>query len=334
MRLKERLLCWSALLLLAGVAGCGDDKPVDPCEPGDPFSIMACVAPARYTTDLRFIEGEREPGNVHHQAVQDLCAERLEELGFEVERQDYGTGVNVIGVLTGSNPDRGQVMISAHYDGIEDCPSADDNASGVAGALEAARVLSLSRWPQTLVVACWDEEEVGLLGSTAYADRFAEGDERISANIVFEMIGYKSTEADSQIVTDGFRTLFPEQAATIEANERRGDYILLVYDEFESSKTVSDFESMAEQVGLKVISVGFDDDLKRSEAAENARRSDHGPFWLIDEPGIMVTDTAEFRNTHYHCFEGDDVTDRLDDDFAVQIIRASVATAALALNQQ
>lgn len=334
MRLKERLLCWGALLLLAHLTGCGDDKPVDPCEPGNPFGVMACVDQARYAADLRFIEGEREPGSAHHQAVQDLCAERLEALGFEVERQDYGTGVNVIGVLTGSNPDRGQVMISAHYDGIEDCPSADDNASGVAGALEAARVLSLSRWPQTLVVACWDEEELGLIGSTAYADRFAEGDERISANIVFEMIGYKSTEADSQIVTDGFRTLFPEQAATIEANERRGDYILLVYDEFESDGTVSNFESMADQIGLKTISIGLDDDLKRSEVAADARRSDHGAFWLIDEPGIMVTDTAEFRNTHYHCFEGDDVADRLDDNFAAQIIRASVGTAALALDQE
>ncbi len=52
----------------------------------------------KYAADVTFIAGERTPGSAHWQEVQDLCAERLDDLGYEVERHAYGTGVNVIGV--------------------------------------------------------------------------------------------------------------------------------------------------------------------------------------------------------------------------------------------
>ena len=94
-------------------------------------------------------------------------------LGYTVEREAYGTGVNVIGVLDGTSAPAEQVVISAHYDSVANCPGADDNGSGVAGVLEAARVLSTSQHKRTLVVACWDEEEKGLIGSSAFVARAA-----------------------------------------------------------------------------------------------------------------------------------------------------------------
>lgn len=51
------------------------------------------------------------------------------------------------------------VIVAAHYDTVDFCPGADDNGSGVAGALETARVLVAEPHARTLVVACWDEEE-------------------------------------------------------------------------------------------------------------------------------------------------------------------------------
>ena len=134
-----------------------------------PEALADCVDPAAYQADLEFIASLRAPGSAHWQAVQDLCADRLTELGYDVELFEYGSGINVLGTLPGSAPDAPHIMIGAHYDHIEDCAGADDNATGVAGSLEAARVLAMGEYTNTLTIACWDEEELGLVGSEAFA---------------------------------------------------------------------------------------------------------------------------------------------------------------------
>lgn len=68
-------------------------------------------------------------------------------------------GVNIIGVLAGAGPRSGeQYVISAHYDS-EQNPGADDDASGVAGVLEAARVLGKYQFDATIVFVAFDQEE-------------------------------------------------------------------------------------------------------------------------------------------------------------------------------
>src|SRR5690606_6446465 len=100
--------------------------------------------------------------------VQDLCADRLTELGYEVTLHNYGSGVNVIGRRPGATAPDEIVMVGAHYDHIDDCRGADDNASGVAAALEIARVLATVETQRTTMIACWDQEELGLIGSEAF----------------------------------------------------------------------------------------------------------------------------------------------------------------------
>lgn len=94
---------------------------------------------------------------------------------------------NVVGVHLGTtNPDEIYV-IGAHYDSVGN-PGADDNASGVAGVLEAARVLSQYSSAATIVFIAFDREEDGLWGSRAYAQGHA-GD-NIQGMISLDMIGY------------------------------------------------------------------------------------------------------------------------------------------------
>ena len=78
------------------------DAPLPVCATTTPLELSQCVEPARYQTDLEEIAMPREPMTAHWQVVQDLCADRLTGLGFTVERQAYGTGVNVIGVRMGT----------------------------------------------------------------------------------------------------------------------------------------------------------------------------------------------------------------------------------------
>ena len=62
-------------------------------------------------------------------------------------------------------------------------------------------------------------------------------------------------------------------------------------------------------------------------------RSDHAPFWDVDYPGLMVTDTANYRNPNYHCAGGPDAVADLDLDFAVRGVQVVVGAAAAALDR-
>ncbi len=309
------------LSALAAAVGCSDPAP----------SAVGSVDRAVYEADLTTIAGTRSPHTPHWQEIQDLCADRFAALGFEVERHAYATGVNVIGVRTGATIPAERVVVSAHYDSVPSCSGADDNGTGVAGTLEAARVLSLAPHDRTLVVACWDEEERGLIGSSAYVARAKAAGDAIVLGLVFEMIGYRSSSPMSQQTNASLEAVFPEAAAQIRANDYRGDFALVVNDE-SATTAVTDLQKVAMDVSLPVVNISLLAPLKRS--ITDLRRSDHAPFWDADYPALMITDTANFRNRHYHCLQStaDALTD-IDFDFAVANVKVLVGAAAAALDR-
>ncbi len=309
------------LLALGAVLGCSDPAP----------SPVSLVDRAAYEADVTTIAAPRTPRTPHWQAVQDLCADRFAALGFEVERHAYATGVNVIGVRTGTSKPAERVVISAHYDSVTSCAGADDNATGVAATLEAARVLSRDPHDRTLVVACWDEEERGLIGSKAYVTRAKAAGDLIVLSLVFEMIGYRSTAPMSQRTDPQLEAVFPDASAQIAANGYRGDFALVVSDE-SASVAVADLQAVATDVGLPIVNISLLAALKRSLDA--LRRSDHAPFWDADYPALFITDTADFRNPHYHCPRGmSDAVADLDFDFAIANVKVVVGTAVKALDR-
>lgn len=308
------------LPLLIALAGCGSPSTA----PDARTSAVALVDADRYAADLGVIAAPRAPGSAHWQRVQDMCAERFAELGFEVERHEYTTGVNVIGTRAGTTLPDERVVVSAHYDGTSTtCAGADDNATGVAGVLEAARVLAQAPHARTLVVACWDEEERGLIGSYAWVQRALAAGEKIVASFVFEMIGYRNTATSSQRVDAGLAGVFPQQTAAIHANQDRGDFILVIRD-VASEAQVAGFEATAASVGLPVVTLPVSEMLKKSNLGAGLRRSDHSSFWVADIPAVQITDTAEFRNSNYHCNAGPDTLADIDIGFATQVTQATV----------
>ena len=82
--------------------------------------------------------------------------------------------VSVVAIQRGTlDPDRMVMMsgdidsrVSDPLDGTSDSPGANDNASGMAGAIEAARVLSRHEFPGTIVYAGLSGEEQGLYGGS------------------------------------------------------------------------------------------------------------------------------------------------------------------------
>jgi len=100
------------------------------------------------------------------------------------------------------------VICGAHYDSYAwdgydpdtiRSPGADDNASGVSGILETARLLSHHTFDRTIIYANWCAEECGLLGSAAYAEDCAAQNMDIVGYFNLDMTGYLEEGSDIHV---------------------------------------------------------------------------------------------------------------------------------------
>ena len=132
----------------------------------------------------------------------DWIAKRMQELGLEVEQQEFtantwmgsgAAGPNVIGIQRGTvNPDT-YVVCGSHFDSFSwsgVCPGADDNATGVASVLESARLLTQYEFDYSIIYCAFGCEEMGLYGSAAYASRCNEQGMDIIGYFNNDMNGY------------------------------------------------------------------------------------------------------------------------------------------------
>jgi len=108
---------------------------------------------------------------------------------------------NVIAILPGKTSQK-QYIISGHYDDVGN-PGADDDASGVAVTLEAARILSQYEFDSTLVFGFWTGEEIALLGSEYYAYNASLNGWDIGADLQFDMVGHDPW-GNSNITVDNY----------------------------------------------------------------------------------------------------------------------------------
>jgi len=122
----------------------------------------------------------------------DYIKKRLERYNLTTTEQNYSSvGRNIIATQTGTKYPESIYIICAHYDSVNSY-CADDNASGVATIIEAARILSRECFDYTIVYALWDEEEIGHLGSKYYAQLAKNSNKNILGVINLEMLGYDS----------------------------------------------------------------------------------------------------------------------------------------------
>lgn len=293
--------------------------PTPPCAATDAAGIAACVDAGHWSASVDRIVGARPPGSTHHREVQALCGDTLAELGYAVELERFATGVNVVGTLAGRTSER--VVVGAHYDHIPGCSGADDNASGVAGVLELARVLARHAFERTLVLVCFDDEESGLRGSQAWVQTH-RAEAPIAVAFVFDAIGVRRAEPDTQTVPAGFEILFPAEVERLRGREHRGDFIAVVVDS--TARAHADrLAAAAASVDLPTTVLALDRLWLHVPVAIDLRRSDHAAFWDAGVPALLVTDTAEFRTPTYHCRGAPDETESLDPAFARAVVAAT-----------
>lgn len=163
----------AALCVLAAFSGTAAAQDVQ--------QLVGQVSQASYRhflDDLLYthLNDSRALGGPQHDPARTNIVNALAGFGLEVRLQpftySYGTHYNVVGVLRGTVYPERQYVVGAHYDTVN-CPGANDNGSGVAALLEAARVLSQGTFEATIVFIAFDREEQHIVGSTAYAREHA-----------------------------------------------------------------------------------------------------------------------------------------------------------------
>lgn len=109
----------------------------------------------------------------------------LGAMGWQPETHTYATGANVHATIPATTTTAGAlVIVGAHFDSSPGSPGANDNASGVAVVLAVARALKdASCRTAPVSIAFFDEEELGLFGSRAFAKTFGEVDVRAAHTI-------------------------------------------------------------------------------------------------------------------------------------------------------
>ncbi len=126
-----------------------------------------------------------------------FIAERFEEYGYSPEIFTFsnGRGENILAKKTGTKYPEKEFIICGHYDNMPPgpiAPGADDNASGTVAVLEAARLFANLDFDYTIRFAAWDEEEIGLVGSKAYANYAASQGHQIMGVLNLDMIAWDS----------------------------------------------------------------------------------------------------------------------------------------------
>ena len=238
--------------------------------------------------------GERHvgrPAALH--AAEALIRQELEAQGYEVAKQPYvvaGVESSNLEVTVQGGVRAGEiVLVGAHYDTVPGTPGADDNASGVAGLLEIARALRGAHPALTIKLVAFVNEEppffyFGEMGSQVYATAARRRGDDIRLMLSLEMLGYYSDAPGSQGYPPLLRFFYPDRGNFIGFVSNLGSRRAL-------REVVQAFKAGSDFPVRQLASPGI---------VPGVSWSDQLSFWRAGYAGVMVTDTAFYRNPHYH----------------------------------
>lgn len=266
---------------------------VDPAKaaPGEPD-----VSPARLEAHVRALSEHFGPRDFLHPENLDRVAEFI---GDELRRGTSAVleqpfevrGTTFRNVIASFGPETGErIVVGAHYDAAGELPAADDNASGVAGLFELARLLRAAPPAVGVDLVAYALEEPPFfrsphMGSAVHARALRKKGVRVRAMLSLEMIGYFVDAPASQRFPLGFlRWFYPSEGTFIAVVGKLGQGAL-VRRVRRAMRGASPLPVHSITAPRWVPGVDF---------------SDHASYWDAGYPAVMVTDTAFYRNPYYH----------------------------------
>jgi Zn-dependent M28 family amino/carboxypeptidase len=269
-------------------------------------SSVRTVDPARLEAHVRQLSVELAPRDVGHLENLDrtavYLADQLRQTGAAVSEQPYRVeGNSYRNVIARFGPDTSErIIVGAHYDSAGPLPGADDNASGVAGLLELARLFG-SQPPQMRVeLVGFSTEEPPYfrstgMGSSVHATSLRTNNVKVRAMLSLEMIGYFSDAPGSQHFPVGLLgALYPSTGNFIAVVGRVSDGLLV--------RQVK--SAMSNAAPLRVHSINAPSFIPGVDF------SDQLNYWHEGYGAVMITDTAFYRNRNYHTAH--DTAEKLD----------------------
>lgn len=233
----------------------------------------------------------------------DYIRTTLTSAGFQVEKHRYEVSgkpiENVEGEVRGTGKSDEIMVIGAHYDSVQGCPGANDNASGVAAMLVLAQAFAKIRASRTVRFVAFANEEPPFfqsrdMGSRVYAQRSRQRSEKIRLMLSLETIGYYSDEPGSQRYPFPVGFFYPST----------GNFIAFVSNMENASSVKELLTSFRRHTQFPSEGGAL------WEWIPGVAWSDHWSFWKEGYPGVMVTDTAPNRYPHYH--KATDTPDKID----------------------
>lgn len=207
---------------------------------------------------------------------------------FQTYKLNNNIYKNVIGSIGLQHKQR--IIIGAHYDVCGNQQGADDNASGVAGVLELARLLSKENLKYRIDFVAYTLEEPPFfgtenMGSHVHAKYLHTNNIPVKGMICLEMIGYyNDTKGSQQYPIQEMKLLYGDTA----------NFIAVVRNKKSKTFGAEISKLMQEQKLIKTV------DFEDTGLTTGIDFSDHRNYWKFDYPAIMITNTAFYRNKNYH----------------------------------
>ena len=268
------------------------------------------VDKTRLYNDINFLTTINPPRNYQNLVSLELCADYIDDefkkIGLITERQKF-TALNKdyenIICSYGANKNK-RLIVGAHYDVAGDHPGADDNASGISGILELARLIGVNKpmldYQIDFIAYCLEEPPFfgsKLMGSSIHAKSLVDSIDKIIGMICLDMIGFYSNEPNSQ-----------------KKISQKQDFDIPDIANFIAIVGIKSQENFVQNI-YNLLSSNSETDVRVALFEKNsglAAFSDHRNYWKIDINAVMITDTAMLRNSNYHTKQ--DTIETLDFD--------------------
>jgi len=274
------------LLVLVGCSN-SQNKKVEQINVVDTLRIKNDVAAITQTEKARNYQNI-EALNVVAGYIKKELTKVCDSVRFQKYTVEANAYKNVIGSIGIEHSKR--IIIGAHYDVAGNQDGADDNASGVAGLLELARLLSKQKLNYRIDFVAYTLEEPPFfrtkqMGSYIHANYLFKNKIPVKGMICLESIGYFNDGSNSQ--------RYPIADLRFKYGTK-GDFITVV-----QNRNSADFSKQIED-GMKRLDLIKTVSFKGSTALPGIDFSDHLNYWKLDYDAVMITNTALYRNENYH----------------------------------
>jgi Zn-dependent M28 family amino/carboxypeptidase len=208
--------------------------------------------------------------------------------------------VDVVAIQKGTSDPERVIVLTGHIDSrvtdvmnvTADAPGADDDASGVAVVIEAARILSRYKFPATIVYGVLSGEEQGLYGGKVLADYSKAQGWRVEADLNNDIVG--GTRGQNGVVNNTRLRLFSEGTRDTETSDDAKQRRFEGGENDSASRNVARYAKAIAESYMPNWTVALVYRLDRF-----GRGGDHSAFNALGFPAVRFTENAEnYRHQH------------------------------------